>query len=48
LRIFTFVELPAFERHREAYLDDCDYQAMQAFLLEQPDAGAVLRVACRR
>lgn len=36
----VFVELPAFERHRSAYLDDDQYRNLQELLLLQPDAGA--------
>ena len=37
-----FVELPAFERHRDDYLDDEDFQALQNLLLAFPEAGDVI------
>lgn len=37
-----FIELPAFERHRECYLDDEGFRQLQAELLENPAAGAVI------
>ena len=38
----VFVELPAFERHRDAHLDDLEYATLQTFLMEQPEAGDVM------
>jgi hypothetical protein len=38
----TFVELPAFERRRERYLDDEGYRLLQCLLLSHPDAGDVV------
>jgi hypothetical protein len=38
----TFVELPAFERHRERYLDDEGYRSLQCLLLARPDSGDVV------
>lgn len=38
----TFVELPAFERQRERYLDDEGYRSLQCLLLARPDAGDVV------
>ena len=38
-----FVELPAFARHREEYLDDEGFRNLQRFLLNNPEAGAVNR-----
>jgi hypothetical protein len=35
----VFVELPAFERSREAYLRDDEFAALQQLLLEWPEAG---------
>lgn len=40
-----FVELPAFSRHRSDYLDDDGYRALQEALIEDPEAGHVLRGA---
>ena len=37
-----FVELPAFERHREIYLTDDDFRQLQSVLLENPMAGCVM------
>lgn len=37
-----FVELPAFARHREEYLDDEGFRNLQRFLLKNPEAGAVI------
>ena len=38
----VFVELPAFERHRENYLDDDGFSALQRALMRNPDAGEVI------
>ena len=38
----TFVELPPFERRRESYLNDADYRALQAMLLDNPEIGDVI------
>ena len=35
----TFIELPAFERHREDYLDDNGFRALQNLLMKHPEAG---------
>jgi hypothetical protein len=35
----TFIELPAFERHRADYLDDNGFRALQNLLMKHPDAG---------
>ena len=35
----TFIELPAFERHREDYLDDKGFRALQNLLMKHPEAG---------
>ena len=37
-----FVELPAFERHRAAYLDDSGFQALQNLLMKHPEAGDLI------
>lgn len=36
---YTFVELPAFERHRDEYLHEDNFQKMQEYLLKNPEAG---------
>ena len=38
----TFVELPAFSRHRQDYLDDEQFRAFQAALLANPHLGDVI------
>lgn len=38
----VFVELPAFERHRHAYLDDGGFTALQHELMRNPVAGEVI------
>ena len=35
----VFVELPAFERHRDKYLDDDDFRELQIALMANPEAG---------
>jgi hypothetical protein len=37
-----FVELPAFERHREDYLDDAAFTGLQEALMGNPEAGDVI------
>ena len=39
----VFVELPAFERHRERYLDDAALLELQLLLISNPDAGATIQ-----
>ncbi len=41
----VFVELPAFERHRENYLDDDGFNALQRALMRNPEAGEVIEGA---
>lgn len=41
-RIFQFVEAPAFTRHREQYLDDQAFAALQQNLASNPEEGAVI------
>lgn len=41
----TFVELPAFERHRSRYLDDDEFRQLQDALMEDPYAGAMIKGA---
>ena len=38
----VFVELPAFQRHREASLDDERYRELQQMLMTHPEAGPVI------
>ena len=38
----TFVELPAFERHRAKYLDDAAFSELQSELMRNPEAGDVI------
>jgi len=38
----VFVELPAFDRYREDYLDDDAYGRLQKALMEFPEAGDVI------
>lgn len=38
-----FIELPAFSRHRSDYLDDDGYRALQNELLNNPEAGDVIK-----
>ncbi|MDQ1063869.1 toxin [Stenotrophomonas rhizophila] len=38
----VFVEMPAFSRHRAAYLDNDGLCALQQFLLRAPEAGDVI------
>lgn len=40
-----FVELPAFARHRDEYLDDDGFRALQNLLMEDPEAGDVIKDA---
>ncbi len=35
----VFIELPAFERHRETYLDDDRFRDLQLMLMSSPEAG---------
>lgn len=38
----VFVELPAFERQRERYLDDDHFQDLQQALMSDPEAGDMI------
>lgn len=38
----TFIELPPFERHRQAYLSDDQFRAFQKALMQNPEAGDVI------
>ena len=41
--MFTFIESAAFERVRAVYLDDGEYAELQQLLVENPEAGDVVR-----
>lgn len=41
--MFTFIESAIFERVREVYLDDNEYAELQQFMMESPEAGALVR-----
>jgi hypothetical protein len=41
--MFTFIESSSFERICEAYLDDDEYAELQQFLLQNPEAGQLVR-----
>jgi hypothetical protein len=38
----TFIELPAFERFRQDYLDDDGFRSLQQILLQNPEVGDVI------
>ena len=38
-----FVELPPFSRYRQTYMDDDAYHQLQLLLLQQPEAGDVIK-----
>jgi hypothetical protein len=40
--VFTFIEAASFERLRDAYLDDEELAELQAFMMENPEAGDVV------
>jgi hypothetical protein len=41
----VFIELPAFERHRDEYLDDAAFSALQRELMRDPAMGDLIRGA---
>ena len=41
--MFVFVESAAFDRVRASYLDDEEYSELQEFMMQNPDAGAIVR-----
>ncbi len=43
VRVFTFIESPAFERVRAVYIDDDEYAELQQFMMNSPEAGSVVR-----
>lgn len=42
IQLPSFVELPAFERFRENYLNDDEYKELQNYLIDNPKAGDVI------
>jgi len=38
-----FIELPTFEKHRESYLNDDEFAAMQFWLMAYPEAGDIIQ-----
>ena len=38
----VFIELPPFERHRAAYLDDDAFRGLQNLLMKDPEAGDLM------
>jgi hypothetical protein len=43
--VFTFIESEVFERVRDFYLDDDAYADLQQFMMQNPEAGSVIRGA---
>lgn len=41
-KVLQFVEAPAFNRHRENYLDDDGFRLLQQKLAENPEAGDLI------
>jgi hypothetical protein len=41
--MFTFIETPLFTKLVTEYLSDEEYTEFQAYLVENPEAGAVVR-----
>ena len=41
--MFVFIESAAFDRVRASYLDDDEYSELQEFMMQNPDAGAIVR-----
>ena len=41
--MFTFIESAVFERVRALYLDDDEYAELQQFMLQNPEAGDLVR-----
>jgi hypothetical protein len=40
--VFEFIESAAFDRLRPDYLDDDDYDALQQYMMQNPEAGPVV------
>ena len=41
--MFIFIEAATFERVRAVYLDDDEYAELQQFMMENPEAGDIVR-----
>ena len=41
--MFTFIASAAFERVRPSYLDDDEYAKLQEFMMQNPEAGNIVR-----
>jgi hypothetical protein len=41
--VYTFIESAAFERVRGVYLDDGEYAELQQFMMQNPEAGNIVR-----
>ena len=41
--MFTFIESAALERLRAVYLDDDEYADLQQFMMQNPEAGSIVR-----
>ena len=41
--MFVFIESAAFDRALASYLDDDEYSELQEFMMQNPDAGAIVR-----
>ncbi len=41
--MFTFIESSVFAKHREKYLTDEQYRLLQQFMLQQPEAGSLIK-----
>ena len=41
--MFVFIESAAFDRVRAHYLDDSEYGELQQFMMQNPEAGAIVR-----
>jgi mRNA-degrading endonuclease RelE of RelBE toxin-antitoxin system len=41
--VFTFIESSVFSKYRDEFLDDEAYRKLQQHLLQQPEAGSVIK-----
>jgi hypothetical protein len=41
--VFVFIESDFFDRVRARYLDDDEYSELQQFMMQNPEAGAIVR-----
>jgi hypothetical protein len=41
--VFVFIESAAFDRALAYYLDDDEYSELQGFMMQNPEAGAIVR-----